>query len=854
MSRPTSALLRICLFASLAAVSPLFSQVPAGSVRIHYHRPDGNYSGWALYAWNANTNPYSWCSTQAAATGSDSFGAYFDVPVTPTAGSPAGQLGFIINNCADNQEKDPGQNQYLQVTEYTQGWVVSGIQTVFTALPALGTNPIPNGDVRIHYYRPDGNYSSWGMYAWNANTNPYTWCSTQLSITGLDSWGVYFDVPVTPTAGSPAGQLGFIINNCDAGGTKDPGPNQYLQVTEYSQGWVVSANVTVFYSQPAVGNSPIPTGDARIHYYRPDGNYTGWGLYAWNATTVSYSWCSSEVAIAGVDGYGVYFDLPVSQTAGSPAGQLGFIINNCDAGGTKDPGPNQYLQITQYTEAWIISGDTNVYTTAPNVSAIPAGDVRIHYYRPDGNYSGWGLYAWNAATISYSWCQSQVSASGTDSFGIYFDIPVSPTLGTPPGQLGFIINNCADNQEKDPGPNQYLQVTQYNQGWVISGDANVFTTLPTAGQIAGAGLYQHQAFWIDRTTVAIPASGYQSSSTYSLAYSLTAGLAVSSTGALTGGTSIPLTYVASGFTATEAAKFPQLAGYVVFHIAPSVQLATLESALRGQIVVAGVGSSSTLSYLNGVQDAGVLDDLFYYSGSLGVVFSGNGVTVNLWAPTAQSVKLLLYAHENDTKPAQTIPMTASNGVWSAKGQTSWKGQYYLYDIIVYVPSTQQVTENIVTDPYSADLALNGAKTRIVDLRDEALKPTGWDLSRVPGLSTMNDMSIYELHVREFSVGDATVPSQYQGTYLAFTQHASDGMTHLRRLADAGLKAVHIMPSMHTGSVNEDKTTWQSPGDLSIYPADGTQQQAAITTIQNSDGYNFNYDPVHYLRPERCACI
>ena len=45
----------------------------------------------------------------------------------------------------------------------------------------------------------------------------------------------------------------------------------------------------------------------------------------------------------------------------------------------------------------------------PVFAQPPAGDVRIHYYRPDGNYSGWGVYAWNAATANYSWCSSQVA-------------------------------------------------------------------------------------------------------------------------------------------------------------------------------------------------------------------------------------------------------------------------------------------------------------------------------------------------------------------------------------------------------------------------------------------------------------
>ena len=41
-------------------------------------------------------------------------------------------------------------------------------------------------------------------------------------------------------------------------------------------------------------------------------------------------------------------------------------------------------------------------------------------------------------------------------------------------------------------------------------------------------------------------------------------------------------------------------------------------------------------------------------------------------------------------------------------------------------------------------------------------------------------------MRDFSISDETVPEDIRGTYKAFTQSGSDGMTHLRRLADAGI--------------------------------------------------------------------
>ncbi len=62
---------------------------------------------------------------------------------------------------------------------------------------------------------------------------------------------------------------------------------------------------------------------------------------------------------------------------------------------------------------------------------VAPGTVRIHYHRPDGAYSGWALYTWNASTANNSWCSSEINPAGTDSFGVYFDVPVDMTAGTP---------------------------------------------------------------------------------------------------------------------------------------------------------------------------------------------------------------------------------------------------------------------------------------------------------------------------------------------------------------------------------------------------------------------------------------
>ncbi|HZZ17703.1 MAG TPA: pullulanase-type alpha-1,6-glucosidase [Candidatus Sulfotelmatobacter sp.] len=487
---------------------------------------------------------------------------------------------------------------------------------------------------------------------------------------------------------------------------------------------------------------------------------------------------------------------------------------------------------------------------------IPAGSVRIHYFRPDGNYMGWALYTWNASTENASWCQSEVQITGTDSYGVYFDVTVNPNQGTPTGDLGFIINNCAQGQIKDPGPDQHLQITLYQEAWVIHGNATVFTTQPTQQQISNSILGIEQAYWLDRTRLAIQPQYLQSGATYELSISLTGGLNLTSTG-ISGGTQIPLT-AGGSLTQAELARYPQLAGYTVLQVPPSVTLATVEQALKGELALSVIGQDGTLQYATGIQDAGALDDIYYYPGKLGVVFhdanDSSTVTIKLWAPTAQSVSLLLFDQESDTTPSATVPMYERNGVWEADGKSDWKGKYYLYSVNVWVPINGSLETNVTTDPYSNDIALNGTKSRITDLDSDETKPDGWDNVNSPALQSLSDMSLYELHIRDFSVNDLTVPQAHRGMYEAFNDQNADGMRHLRALAQSGLKAVHLLPSFHFASVNEDKSTWTTTGDLSHYPPDGEQQQAAVAAIQSSDGYNWGYDPVHYMTPEGSYAI
>ena len=209
------------------------------------------------------------------------------------------------------------------------------------------------------------------------------------------------------------------------------------------------------------------------------------------------------------------------------------------------------------------------------------------------------------------------------------------------------------------------------------------------------------------------------------------------------------------------------------------------------------------------------------------------------------------AGSGDDAALRSVPLDrARTGVWTVSGDRTWQNRYYLFEVEVYVPETDTVEHNWVTDPYSLGLSTNSERSLLVDLDSHALRPTGWESLHKPRLSSPETQSIYELHERDFSIGDATVPAPLRGTYEAFTVSSSNGMKHLRALAAAGLTTVHLLPVNDIATINERREQHQTPNcDLESLPPASEQQQECVMAVAGQDGYNWGYDPLHYTTPE-----
>ncbi|MCT9002490.1 pullulanase-type alpha-1,6-glucosidase [Microbacterium memoriense] len=367
-----------------------------------------------------------------------------------------------------------------------------------------------------------------------------------------------------------------------------------------------------------------------------------------------------------------------------------------------------------------------------------------------------------------------------------------------------------------------------------------------------AGTGQSRAHWIDAETIAWPGDlGAATGASFALYGSQTAGLAVAD-GEVTGAEPIALTRVDSGLTEAQRARFPALSGYVALHIEGQDRDA-VAALLRGQVAVAQRAADGKLTAFTGVQIPGVLDDLYADAAEddvLGVSFRGSKPTFRLWAPTAQSATLLTWdagATGDPTRHAASFD--AASGTWTVAGRTALKGDEYLWEVVVYAPTTAKVETNRVTDPASVALTTNSTRSVAVDLDDKAWKPAVWTKAKAPVIARDVDRAIYELHIRDFSITDESVPENERGTYLAFARDGA-GTAQLKQLASAGINTVHLLPSFDIATIEEDRAAQAVPGcDLAALPADSDQQQACVQAVADTDGFNWGYDPFHYSAPE-----
>ncbi len=431
--------------------------------------------------------------------------------------------------------------------------------------------------------------------------------------------------------------------------------------------------------------------------------------------------------------------------------------------------------------------------------------VRLHYNRPDHNYTGWNVWTWgdgSSAVVQFT--------SDDEAGGKVAEIKLE---GRTASVMNYIIRKSTESnewEEKDPGMDCYIDLSD-----ILSGTVDYYVA---SGQFPGTRVLGDDVL----IGVKIRSAVYNSSKNVVKVQ-----------------TGIPIPGTLDGIftlktkTKDESEKetiIPITAVRLVnaeentYELSLGVDLTSAEAMAKEYVLVYD-GQDYNVS-MPSLYSSEVFESQYTYTGDdLGATWTSSKTTFKVWAPTAEKVQVNLYESgtEGTDDLIKTLDMIKGDkGVWSVSEAGDLNGTYYTYKATI---NGEEQAE--ACDPYAKTTGVNGNRAMVINMN--ATNPAGWASDRGPNAGmSYTDSIIYELHVRDFSIDESSgISEKNKGKFLGLTEtgtkNKSGQTTGLDYLTDLGITHIHLLPSYDYATVDETK----------------------LDTPQ----YNWGYDPKNYNVPE-----
>lgn len=421
----------------------------------------------------------------------------------------------------------------------------------------------------------------------------------------------------------------------------------------------------------------------------------------------------------------------------------------------------------------------------PRAMAAEAGGdliLKVHYHREDANYESWTVWLWELG-----------GGDAIDAPLVEEEGEMVATMTVTPGitSVGYIVRQ--PDWTKDVDMDQFIDISE-----MVSGTVHIYVESGVEGYTKEYG--------DDAVLGTKPRSAV---------YGHDGTIVVTMTGEIEGGL--------DGVFSVEGKDGGVAVSSVTAGSEESTYIVTLAQELDPfksySITYDGSQYKVSIPSIYSTED---FEKEYTYTGDdLGAVWTKDATTFRVWAPTAESVTLNLFAsgksyQDDKTEEIEMAPDV--NGTWVATKSGDLNGVYYTYTAVIDGNAAE------ACDPYARTTGVNGVRAMVIDL--DSTDPEGWEDDADPHAGeSINDAIIYELHVRDLSV-DANSGIENAGKFLGLTETGTKtpggvptGLDHMK---DLGITHLHLLPIYDFGSVDETHTT---------------------------AAFNWGYDPVNYNVPE-----
>ncbi|WP_067726837.1 pullulanase [Oceanobacillus damuensis] len=537
----------------------------------------------------------------------------------------------------------------------------------------------------------------------------------------------------------------------------------------------------------------IPEDTLRVHYERPDNDFTGLGLWFWGDVETpsdqngSWPYGASPFTDNPRTDYGAYVDIKLSEGAET----VGMLVNHSNGSNVTS---DIFVDILapEMNEIWLSEeGQLSVYEPAD----LGLDKLRINYMSGENVYEPWGVWTWgDVVEPSENWPMGAHAFSNDQvgKYGAYVDV----NLAEHAEEIGFLLVE-RQNGGRQTEDMSFAELEVHNQIFLKEGDDTVYTN---PYYIFEEGIQYGELVALDRIELT-----FSSTADFS-EQELREGMALKDKD----GNDVEIRAI----TKDEDGKTVHLEGSFDVEHAPYL------AAFMNQSVQ--VNKSYKLT-----------DELYSYNGDdLGATLNKNkSATLKVWSPSADDVSVILYdKNDQDQVVGNPVPMTkGDHGVWEVtlnKGNTgvpNLTGYYYHYEM------ERNGEKVFALDPYAKSMATWNVETAdevavgkaaIVD--PSKIGPT-LRYADIDGFEKREDAIIYEAHVRDYT-SDLSISDDLNsefGMFAAFIEK-------LDYLEELGVTHVQLLPVMNYYNVNEN------------------ERERLLDYSSTGNNYNWGYDPHSYF--------
>lgn len=502
-----------------------------------------------------------------------------------------------------------------------------------------------------------------------------------------------------------------------------------------------------------------------VHYKPKKEDETNWALWLWPKDGEG-----EEYPFTSEDQFGKIAVINLKDIHK----EVGIIVKSEGSWDNQDGGDHLIDTRSGVGEVWLHGGDeTELFEEPKEISIKKEDELIIHYYNPSGYYN---------ASISYKFedAEKMIDFTAEDEFGKVAKLNIDGWKENGNISLGI---NTSDNETKySIHP---LSGQKSTDIWLVSGDDTVYYN-PN---------FSSKNIKIDKVTI-------EKFNQIKVQMSHPKKLEL-----------IEPKLTIEGITKEYSLKKDEFDN-TTFRIETKENLDLTKQYL---LKIDGIESKKIM--LGSVVRTKEFDEMYAYDGDLGIKYDKKKTLFKLWAPTAESVELITYEGLHpDSEKKKTFNMDRKDrGVYQTVLTGNQENVAYAYHL-----TFGDGSETITSDPYARAVVANGERSVVEN--PEKMVPNNFG-KRMPSFDKPTDATIYELHVRDFSIAkDSGIKNKgkFLGVIEEGTKTKSGQATGLDYLKELGVSHIQFLPMYDYASVDE---------------------------TDDSPQFNWGYDPKNYNVPE-----